>query len=151
MSPADISALEWAIDELCSNAGLEQYEQLKELLFDAHGKARELCHDKRDLLAWMKRFAITIPQREFNQWRMARPEDQRVGEINGLEWSFRGVLRATDGIQCYVEPSNGDHPKLCHLQWFKPDAYQATPPTTRIGGRKVSKLDLALQAMMAGY
>lgn len=51
-----------------------------------------------------------------SHWRLT---ERLVGEIVGLPNS-RGILTATDGIQCYIE-REGTFPFHGHVQWFVPD------------------------------
>ncbi len=144
MSPVDLAALEWAVEQLASHSGEDEYEQLKELLWDTHSTERALCGDKTDLILFMRRFAITIPQKKFNSWRMVLPKEQRPGEVNGLS-RFRGVLRATNGILCYIELVEEHRVELVHLEWFTPDPPEIEP--VKATKRRIGKLE----AMFAAY
>lgn len=125
MTKDDIISIEW----LLANAeaaglgdtpeGSEHLARLAELRWEAMLHYTRFCGDRADLIGFMKKWAITIPMKEFDQWRMALPQDQRVGEITGLPES-RGILRCTNGIMCYIERTE-KFPYFGHIQHWKPD------------------------------
>lgn len=100
------------------------------------------------LLVFMARHGITIPHKELSSWRMVPLKEQRPGAINALPES-RGILRATNGILCYVEcPNNMLY--LGHLQWWKADEEPATlkgskrPPSMDAKPKPLSRRDALL-------
>src|SRR5262245_11715391 len=103
MSPTKLAALEWAISHLRTEFdGFDEFSELVELFAEETETYRLFHHaDKRDLVLFMRKFAITIPTHEFDAWRMVPPQDQRAGEIRGVPNSD-GILRATDGVNCYI-------------------------------------------------
>jgi hypothetical protein len=126
MTPSDISSLEYAIEKLESlddgsdDSLSEHLARLRDLRWEAMLKEVDFCGDKKSLIAFMRKWAITIPMSEFDSWRMALPQDQRMGVINGLPES-RGILRATNGILCYIERQVG-FPYLGHIEHWQPEA-----------------------------
>ena len=50
-------------------------------------------------------------------WRMVPEDQQRYGEIHGL-YRLRGILRATNGIMCFIENPITNEVHEGHLQWF---------------------------------
>jgi hypothetical protein len=131
MTPTQITALEWAIAQLdtLEYDGLEMVE-LNELLASERLKHLEFS-GQGDLVAFMKKWGITLPMKEAASWRMALPEHQRIGEICGLPES-RGTLRATNGILCYIERLER-FPYRGHVQHFVFDRNIDINPFERSG------------------
>jgi len=129
LSPEQLSALDFALSHI-ENVPLAERDPafythlaaLQELLH--HGQCEALAWDysKAALVAFMRKHSITIPQSEFDQWRMVPLCEQRTGSINALP-DMRGMLRATNGILCFLERSDGTLIEG-HLEFFVPDAGQ---------------------------
>ncbi len=120
MNATEINALEWAVAELKdAYEGTDYYASLVELVWDSKERYLEFRCDKKDLFVFMRKYGITIPLKEIDGWRMVLPADQQNGMINALPES-RGILRATNGIMCYIERSNG-FPYFGHIQHWVAD------------------------------
>jgi hypothetical protein len=96
----------------------------------------------------MRKWAITIPMKDFDNWRMVPTQDQRTGEINGIPES-RGILRATNGIECYIE-REGKFPFLGHVQHWKADAMESMGRVFVTAGTRKSALKRDLAALFQG-
>jgi hypothetical protein len=65
-----------------------------------------------DVLVLADHFKTTLPKDDKYPWRLT---ERIVGEINGIPTS-RGVLVATNGIECFIE--QGEKLFRGHLLWF---------------------------------
>lgn len=120
MTPEQISALEWAATALLGSDA-PQMEVLCDLLEQSKHSYLERENNPR-VLDFMKKWGITIPLREFSQWRWLTVEHQKIGEIRGLPQS-RGKIVMTNGVMCWIErtvmfPFHG------HYESFMPDEKQ---------------------------
>jgi hypothetical protein len=158
MTDAQLSALSWAISEF-EGANLEgedilsHLSTLKEMYQTAVCDQYQWNTEKTALVRFMRKWRITIPHSEFDNWRMLPSEEQVPGVINGLPES-KGIVRATNGILCYIEVYGGGFPYLGHYEFFvKEDGgprYQVL--TKSRGGRpKVEVVDSELEALFNSW
>ena len=125
MTKEQISALRWAIDLLPDSGHLVVLRALK-----AQGERAlndrliplqdDHCKVPQELLLFMAKHHITIPNSELSTWRWLKAEDQVYGEVNGIPES-RGIVRYTNGILCYIEQVGHGMPFLGHYEFFIPD------------------------------
>jgi hypothetical protein len=155
MTSTQLAALEWAIDTLGTTADESSYSHI-EALCDLFDSSRATLHafdtGKSDLIKFMRKFAITIPQSEFDAWRMVPLGEQRVGQIHALPESY-GILRATNGILCYIEQSNSRIYGPAHYEFFEPSK-EGNVQISHNGKPKVkreSELDKQLAELFAAY
>jgi hypothetical protein len=132
MTKDQIIALEWAVGQL-SGSDTPEMLALCDMLEDSKRAYYEYT-GQGPLVRWMATHGITIPMKEFDQWRMCLPQDQAMGHISGLLES-RGVLRCTNGILCYIERA-GRFPYLGHVQHFQ---YEPTEPQVAKEPKKARK------------
>jgi hypothetical protein len=123
MTSTQLAALSWAISELESAALDPEFQprlsDLRDLLIEHTYAPYAYDASRTNLIQFMRKHGITIPNSEFNEWRIVLPEEQRIGMINALPES-RGILRATNGILCYIERGDAA-PYLGHLEFFQPE------------------------------
>lgn len=151
MTKPQLSALEWAIEELSQRDDTNPYLFELTSLLDAHKSAYlDLWDPRRSLVAFLRKHDVTIPFAQFDSWRMLQPTEQLVGEIQGLPES-RGIVRATNGILCFIELSSGALFEG-HYESFVPDPKEN--PHVRLGrlGQKVhQKVSSAHQKVSSAH
>ena len=131
--------MEWAL-RLAADEGKDDhphYAVLMEMLQDAQATDRAYRDDKRCLIDFMKAKAIMIPTDEFDAWRMLPVREQTAGEVIGLPLS-RGILRATNGVLCYIERADGSV-IMNHIQHWKADVSFST--THMLIGAKAARAE----------
>ena len=84
-----------------------------------------------DVLVLAENFKTTLPKDDKYPWRLTK---RIVGEINGIPTS-RGVLVATNGIECFIE--QGKNLFRGHLQWFLPDDFEDLGELSEIRASKL--------------